>query len=281
LPSVDEIVTGFAAACMPVKPPSPGICPTCSAGMARRFRICINCHNIGRQLSAPLVPITPISLITEDSHLYSILRWYKSGRPSAALQSQRIAALLAVFLREHLHCLAPEGIDTVLIVPSLNGSRPPPHPLVDVLGMVTALPAALDCLRSGPGTADHCLAARDAVYSTQPLTGRRVLLVDDTYTSGAHLQSTAYAARESGAAEVHPLVVGRYLPGGWEISHEVLEWTKKHRWNPAHCIHCSPLDVDKDRSSKELAADTIRRARCLSPTPDPVRPPTPGRAASA
>jgi hypothetical protein len=247
--------------------------------MPRRFRICMNCYNIGHQLSAPLVPITPISLITEDSHLYSILRWYKSGRPSAALQSRRIAALLAVFLREHLHCLAPAGIDTVLVVPSLNGSRPPPHPLVDVLGMVTALPAALDCLRSGPGTADHRLAARDAVSCTQRLTGRSVLLVDDTYTSGAHLQSTAYAVWESGAAEIHPLVVGRYLSSVYPMSHEVLEWAGKHPWDPARCIHCLP--VDKDRPSRELAADAIRRARCFSPTPGPARPPTPGRATSA
>lgn len=240
MPSADDPAAGLTAACIAVKPPGPGVCEICCTGVEAEYPVCFVCRDIQRQIDHALSPITPISLTTADSQVYTALFQYKSGRAGPAeVQRHRLAALLSVFLRVHLGCVAPGGVDTVLVVPSLSGRRPSPHPLFGVVGMTDMLPPLLDCLQPGTAAIGHRQAARDAVTCTRSLTGRRVLLVDDTYTSGACLQSSAYAAAAAGATTVHPIVFGRFMRKGWAPSNALLGWSTSHPWDPERCIHCS------------------------------------------
>jgi len=240
LPSADHVAAGLMAACVAVKPPGPGVCEICCTGIAVGYPVCFVCRDIQRQIDHPLSPITPISLTTADSQVYTALFQYKSGRAGpAVVHRHRLSALLSVFLRIHLGCLAPDGVDTVLVVPSLSGRRPSPHPLFGVVQMTDMLPPLLDCLQPGPAAVGHRKAARDAVRCTRSLSGRRVLLVDDTYTSGACLQSSAYAAAAAGAKSVHPIVFGRFMKRDWAQSSALLGWSTSHPWSLDRCIHCS------------------------------------------
>jgi hypothetical protein len=54
--------------------------------------------------------------------------------------------------------------------------------------------------------------------------GTGVLLVDDSWTSGANVLSAAAAFRRGGAAAVNAMVMGRLInPGGWEPSRRFID----------------------------------------------------------
>jgi predicted amidophosphoribosyltransferase len=231
------VAAGLTAACLPVGRPGPGTCPVCRAGVDRAFRRCRNCDDHARRLDAPLDPVTPITLATPDSPLYLALKRYKSGRRHAAGQALRLATLAATFFDRHLACVAPGGIDAVVVVPSLTGRRGP-HPLLGVLRLVRALPAADDWLSPGPRGVERGHAARDLVACRGDVDGRRVLLFDDTYTTGARVQSAAWALRAAGAAAVHPVVVARYVRDDWLPSRALLHAARARPWDPDRCVHC-------------------------------------------
>jgi len=66
-------------------------------------------------------------------------------------------------------------------------------------------------LRTGPHPAGHLAAGDDAFVVTGAATGRRVLLVDDTFTTGAEIQSAASALQTAGATIPAAVVIGRYI----------------------------------------------------------------------
>jgi adenine/guanine phosphoribosyltransferase-like PRPP-binding protein len=62
---------------------------------------------------------------------------------------------------------------------------------------------------------DHKLADDDAFTVRRRLSGERVLVVDDTLTTGARAQSAASALRLNGASAVAAIVVGRVIDPDW------------------------------------------------------------------
>lgn len=51
----------------------------------------------------------------------------------------------------------------------------------------------------------------DRYAATMPLDGKSVLLIDDTWTTGASAQSATYALSQAGARKVGMIVVGRHI----------------------------------------------------------------------
>ena len=134
------------------------------------------------------------------------------GRETSAAAGAALRALLLVFLREHGHCLwrgAPGGRPSHLaVVPSGRG-RSGTHPLRGLLGGSLTLPWA--GLTNRPA-ARHPVRELDPERFAAPrLPGARVLLLDDTWTSGASAQSAAMALRLAGARWVAVVVLGRHL----------------------------------------------------------------------
>ncbi|MDA8073146.1 MAG: hypothetical protein M0Z82_16505 [Actinomycetota bacterium] len=229
-------------ACMAVKPPGPGVCRTCCGALAgASATLCQSCRAITAVLG-PLYPVTPISLATDGSQIYAALVQYKSDhRQLAATQRLRLAGLVEVFLTYHLDCVAPHGFDVVTVVPS---SRRPAgsNPLAATLKMTDLLASRVEALLApGPGKVERNLAEADAyVADAARVGGRRVLLFDDTYTTGAHLHASVAALMASGAERVYPVVLGRRQNDSWPPSHGVLAWSAQpaNRWSPRRCVHC-------------------------------------------
>jgi hypothetical protein len=101
--------------------------------------------------------------------------------------------------------------DTITIVPSSIG-RPGPHPLTQTISMVPEFATNMaDLLQATNRPAGHLAASDQGFTVASGARGRRVLLVDDTFTSGAEVQSAASALQTAGATIPVAVVLGRYI----------------------------------------------------------------------
>ena len=244
--SSGAVAGGLLSACMAVRPPGPGICRICCGAILGHYEECWSCRQIEERLGQPLTPITPISLAVDGTPVYTALKQYKGHHePTARRQQLRLAGLIGIFLRHHTRCIAVEGFDAVAAVPSLQG-RDGLHPLVTTLGLIGSLrPAIINALSPGTGRVARNSPSMDAYLTRHDLVvDRRILLVDDTYTTGAHLHSAAASLISAGAREIYPLVVGRRQNRAWPPSQHLAEWSAlgENRWSSTRCIHCWSRD---------------------------------------
>ena len=126
-----------------------------------------------------------------------------------------LAAVLRRFLALHevcvaAHCAVP-GFGVVTTAPSTSGRAG--HPLrtmvADVVGVTRD--RHRDLLTPTPDATALGRTASPSRYIASALWGENVLLIDDTWTSGHHVQSAAAALKASGAGSVAAVVLGRHL----------------------------------------------------------------------
>jgi hypothetical protein len=191
------------------------LCRICAADTAYGYSMCTSCRDVAVALERPPLPVTPIALVTGSSPLYRALRQYKSGEPDvAARQAAHLGSLLDEFFTRHATCVAPDGLEVCVVVPSPLDGRPPPHPLTALVARSRVLPRLVDALSPGRSAVAHRRPSTNGYRATDGVHDKRVLLVDDVYTSGAHLQSAAVALADAGAREVHAVVLGRFVRDG-------------------------------------------------------------------
>ena len=204
----------------------PGVCSSCRTFCNDSFSMCYPC---GHELPRNLDVMVPITYSVDLGQMHTALRGYKDGW--AGNQSDRLkntftselAAVLWRFLRLHEDCVATAagvaGFDVVTNVPSSTDER-------DAAQWRLRWMLETGCRQ----TADRFerllkptpIAAQGKAYDpgryapTMPLTGKNVLLVDDTWTQGRSAQSAAYALKQAGADSVALVVLGRHIDPGWE-----------------------------------------------------------------
>jgi hypothetical protein len=179
---------------------------------------------VASRLHRPLVPVLPMAVCTVTDPLYAALIGYKES-PVAETRSRCTAALMAHaagFLAAHRACLEMAlGGAPDLVVPVPSTHRPDGSPLAH-LGLARLLPESFgraaglaDWLTRGSAPIGHMHPHPDA-FGVPPrfrhrVGAARILLVDDTYVSGARAQSAAAALRSSGARSVVVLPLARLL----------------------------------------------------------------------
>lgn len=153
----------------------------------------------------------PISYSPRTGQHHHNLRSYKShSAPQRA--KWNLLALLLLFLRDHLACIANRagGPRTHLVtVPSTRGMAGP-HPLATLIGDRLDLPG----LPVRPGRRHDDRLFHPDWFVVDPLHDQRpihVLLIDDTWTTGARAQSLAHALKVAGATSVAVVVLGRHV----------------------------------------------------------------------
>lgn len=197
--------------------PGPGVCRDCF-NLTRGFAHCYACSSTPQRLAA----ILPISYSPAGGPLHGILSTYKrAADPSVSEATAEIAAVLWRFLDVHESCLAHSaGVDRfelVTTVPSGDRARDEHHPLSRIVGELV-----------GPtrGRYERLLRRTEIAVTprrfhaarfepARPLAGGTILLIDDTWASGASAQSAAAALLAAGADNVAAVVVGRHLNPGW------------------------------------------------------------------
>jgi predicted amidophosphoribosyltransferase len=195
----------------------PDVCVTCF-NFTRGYRHCYACAHNQEHLDA----VAPISYSVAHEQLHHALAQYKRASTAAAARLQReLAAVLWRFLAEHEQCVAraagTSGFELVTTIPSSDPIRDERHPLRAIVAELIrptrdrhdrllkpaqppAIPRQFDPNRFTP---------------TKPLNGQAVLLIDDTWTSGASAQSAAAALKNAGAETVAAVVIGRHLNRDW------------------------------------------------------------------
>jgi predicted amidophosphoribosyltransferase len=217
--SIRDVALPLATMCTVVTPVGDGICDRCHRPPSPGFTRCWSCAQVESQLSEPCELIVPISLYAVGYQLHFQLRHYKDHEGEMAHDFLvRTAALLGYFLQLHEGCIATVaggGWDLITSVPS-SIEREGEHPLVTAINMVQSLRDTYEPLL-GRGTADvgHNVASDDAYEPVRELNGERVLLIDDTFTSGARAQSAASALNKAGAVVVALVPIGRVITPGW------------------------------------------------------------------
>src|SRR5271166_3575521 len=186
----------------------------------RGFARCFCCTTIVEQLGLPLVPVVAMTEYRIGDRMHGLLRGYKDA-PSTEARAARIfalAALVELWLAANADAVRARfsgGWDLVTTVPSSRGrAGSPAEALVEAIPGLAELDRPL--LVRGDEPLGHLVASRRGYVASpgidrRALHARKVLVFDDTVTTGARAQSAAAALRECGARVAGILVVGRVL----------------------------------------------------------------------
>ncbi|WP_433508968.1 hypothetical protein ACQP2T_33965 [Nonomuraea sp. CA-143628] len=247
----------------PVPPTRPGVCRICHSGpnnaghTGEPWATCASCKRTTMNLYGHTPHVVPISLTTRNTQLYDVLVRERdlNGAGGRRGRGDFLAATVAHFYHRHVRCL--EGLaggpfTLVATIPSNDPELParPLHIMWEVVEKVGALaplwrpPILLEADTTfAPVLADR-RSHRDAFRILWPgwVSGARVLLVDDLFVSGAHVQSAASALIESGAAAVVALVIARLINPASRSPHSAGIWQEacERPFSFAHCCVCDP-----------------------------------------
>jgi hypothetical protein len=197
----------------PIGPDPPAAACTVCRGPARSgYARCYQCdtHEIlGHGLLADAV--VPISYAVKGTPFAEDLWRYKSPGGLGMSARGSLLALLLAFLDDHAGCVwrraAMPGPDRLAVVPSGLG-RPGSHPLLALAAPHVSLPLWPLAIRPGRQGRDLDLHRFQAGPGPH---GGGVLLLDDTWVSGASAQSAAAALKLAGAGRVALVVLGRHV----------------------------------------------------------------------
>lgn len=211
---------------VPIARAQAGVCIRCRSGCNVRFRECIPCESGG------VVDVLPISMSEHNGPLHERLRNYKDGqRGEQRLEyTLQLAALLKLFLDRHLDCL---GGDPDAVVTVRSARRDAPKQIVDRVRWLRPLHVPL----TWAGSTDEV-----RFEAPSELKGRRVLLIDDTFTTGRGITAAFNALTDVGAEVLMPLVIGRHFHPKYVTSRPLDECLSRRKWKLKRCGICKPID---------------------------------------
>ena len=229
----------------------PGFCRICRGPIANQFVECWRCNEQRRsavQGAFGLVDrAVPIVYAGDNDQSYRLLRGYKDPVSQTGMDQRRwlLTTLLASVLARHRSCLQGDGIFThYAVVPSTKGRVP--HPLAEVVKValeVAALSIPELVVTTSPSGATGSRIIDPGLFQAPTNQAAHVLLIDDTWTTGANVQSVAAALKAKGSRRVTALVIARWLtPDGWKPTADFLENHGNSGYSPRICPVgvCSP-----------------------------------------
>lgn len=212
-------------------PPGDGICEVCRSVTTAGYPLCYPCSQhraaSGGRLADVVAPVA--YSIRGEQHAHNLIV-YKADRPSNQAR-YHIASLGALFLIDHWTCLTGaigSPLTHVATVPSTKG-RSGPHPLELILSRRTRLPA-IDATANPAYSSEDRDFRPDRFTINHPIPGSRVLLLDDTWTTGSRIQSLAYALKTAGATAVAAVVLGRHIRPTYEPAKPLLDRLRDAPW---------------------------------------------------
>lgn len=212
MPRVAELTAAYGNFMLGPRP-GPGVCEVCF-DLTQGHRRCFWCAHA----DSPLDVVAPVSYSVAHEQLHHALAGYKRPPEVVARRFEvELAAVLWRYLSAHEGCITravgTDGFDLVTTVPSSTRERDRTHPLHRIVGELT-----------GPTRGRHKRLLRRSTARVEPrefsttkfeaihdLSGATVLLIDDTWTTGANARSAAAAMKAAGARTVAAVAIGRHL----------------------------------------------------------------------
>jgi predicted amidophosphoribosyltransferase len=219
----------------------PGVCGFCF-NLTDGYTRCYACAHGASWLDA----LCPISYSIAHEQLHHALRGYKRYTNATGKRfSVELAAVLWRHLAAHEKCLEhaahADAFDVVTTVPSGNRIRDAQHPLQRIVGeLVGPTRSRYERVLTRSDKEVDAHAFDGSKYEvTRPLDGNSVLLIDDTWTTGANAQSAAAALKSGGAGAVAAVVIGRHLNRDWRQNDRRLKRIcRPFDWSS--CALCAP-----------------------------------------
>lgn len=244
--SVEELSARYASFMLGPRP-GPEVCSRCfdliGGGVG-----CYPCAHYGGWVDAA----SPISYSVAGGQLHRALRDYKRlTGPAARSFIVGLAAVISRHLALHERCVARAagvgGFDVVTIVPSSDSARGTRHPLDqlvrELVAPVRGRYERLLC-RTGAAATPHHFSIHK-YEAVREVRDRSVLLIDDTWTTGANVQSAAVALKAAGAGRVAAVVIGRYVNRGWGHNDQHLRTMPAFDWDA--CAWCGRTEGTASR----------------------------------
>ncbi len=213
-------------------------CLVCAGPVSSDEEICSRCAGhraeFGDRLADRVLLLTYVrgqQPRTQHQSAHTVRAYKWPGSPvERCLNHLRLMVSVATGI--HARCVAESAgriWDSVTFVPS--SSKPgPEHPVAELARHV-AFRNGIDnrlALAIGPGIDDTSRTVRSDRFVvperySDRVKGKHVLLVDDTWTSGAKAQSAAVALSDAGAEQVTALCVARWCRHDWPDHRELLD----------------------------------------------------------
>lgn len=189
-------------------------CRTCRGPAPDGFARCYQC-DLARSQAGELLAdvVVPLGYAVRGGALAEDLWRYKSDRAGAGESAARLREMLATFLRDHadpawLAAGMTAGPSAVAVVPSGQG-RLGEHPLLGIVRSCADLPMIR--LSVTPSAIHVRGVTVGWLRVDDPVAGRDVLVIDDTWVSGGSSQSAAAALKLAGTKRVAIVVLGRHV----------------------------------------------------------------------
>jgi len=211
-------------------------CLVCRGPLRPGFARCFQCGRhaeLGGGLLADAV--VPISYAVKGTPLAADLWRYKSWSAPSAVARTHLLTLLLTFLHDHGACvwrqagmLAPGWL---AVVPT-GGGRPGPHPLLAMASPYLRLPPIRLVIRPGSQGRDLNL---NRFRADRVAAGACVLLIEDSWVSGASAQSAAAALKLAGASRVAVIVLGRHVDPAGRRAGRLAATLRPAPYDPSTC----------------------------------------------
>jgi hypothetical protein len=223
----------------------PDVCTTCF-NLTNGYDRCFACANQPTEIDV----VAPISYSVAHEQLHHALASYKRlGGEVGRRLGMQLGALLWRYLDGHERCVAhaagTDYLPVVTTVPSGDRERDASHPLRWVVAEIVGPTRERHEQLLGRTEAEVDGRAFDAAkfVALRPLNGEPVLLIDDTWTTGANAQSAAAALRAAGAGPIAAVVIGRHVNRGWHQNDRHLRALEQpYDWG--HCVICAPVQAE-------------------------------------
>ncbi|GAA4859180.1 hypothetical protein GCM10025787_49760 [Saccharopolyspora rosea] len=220
-------------------------CLVCTSplDLERPFTTCFTCKEAAREArrcdtrTADLV--VPLVYAIKGGQSAHLMRTYKTavGTPAG---TEQLTLLLHTGFAFHRVCIESAAEQRLTAWSTVPSTRRPDrvHPMrniastvlgdVDGLREVTLLP--------GPAFAQSPRKFVEGMWRVEgSCHGAHVLLIDDTWTTGANVQSAAAALRAAGAARVTVLVLARWLDPAWSPTQKFMRQLLVADYDITHC----------------------------------------------